>query len=51
MTSANTRTMWSDLATSGFEVTFPVVDGVRTRVLTAGSGPALLLLHGTGGHL
>jgi pimeloyl-ACP methyl ester carboxylesterase len=51
MTSANTRTMWSDLATSGFEVTFPVVGGVRTRVLTAGSGPALLLLHGTGGHL
>jgi pimeloyl-ACP methyl ester carboxylesterase len=45
------RTMWSDLATSGFELTFPVVNGVRTRVLTAGSGPALLLLHGTGGHL
>jgi 2-hydroxy-6-oxonona-2,4-dienedioate hydrolase len=51
MTSANTRTMWSDLATSSFEVTFPVVGGVRTRVLTAGSGAALLLLHGTGGHL
>jgi 2-hydroxy-6-oxonona-2,4-dienedioate hydrolase len=51
MTSADTRTMWSDLATSGFELTFPVVNGVRTRVLTAGSGPALLLLHGTGGHL
>jgi 2-hydroxy-6-oxonona-2,4-dienedioate hydrolase len=51
MTSADTRTMWSDLATAGFEMTFPVVNGVRTRVLTAGSGPALLLLHGTGGHL
>jgi 2-hydroxy-6-oxonona-2,4-dienedioate hydrolase len=51
MTSANTPTMWSDLATSSFEVTFPVVDGVRTRVLTAGSGAPLLLLHGTGGHL
>jgi pimeloyl-ACP methyl ester carboxylesterase len=51
MTSADTRTMWSDLATAGFEVTFPVVNGMRTRVLTAGSGPALLLLHGTGGHL
>jgi pimeloyl-ACP methyl ester carboxylesterase len=51
MTSADTRTMWSDLATAGFEVTFPVVNEVRTRVLTAGSGPALLLLHGTGGHL
>jgi 2-hydroxy-6-oxonona-2,4-dienedioate hydrolase len=43
--------MWSDLGRSGFEVTFPVVNGVRTRVLSAGLGPALLLLHGTGGHL
>jgi 2-hydroxy-6-oxonona-2,4-dienedioate hydrolase len=43
--------MWSDLARSGFELAFPVIDGVRTRVLSAGSGPALLLLHGTGGHL
>jgi 2-hydroxy-6-oxonona-2,4-dienedioate hydrolase len=51
MSSADTGTMWSDLATSGFELTFPVVNGVRTRVLTAGNGPALLLLHGTGGHL
>lgn len=51
MTSVDTRTMWSDLATAGFELTFPMVNGVRTRVLTAGTGPALLLLHGTGGHL
>ncbi len=51
MTSTAARTMWSDLATAGFELTFPVVNGVRTRVLTAGSGPPLLLLHGTGGHL
>jgi 2-hydroxy-6-oxonona-2,4-dienedioate hydrolase len=51
MTSADTRTMWSDLATAGFELTFPVVNGVRTRVLTAGTGTPLLLLHGTGGHL
>jgi len=27
------------------------VGGVRTRVLRAGSGPDLVLLHGTGGHL
>jgi 2-hydroxy-6-oxonona-2,4-dienedioate hydrolase len=51
MTSAATSTMWCDLGTGGFELTFPVVNGVRTRVLTAGSGPPLLLLHGTGGHL
>jgi 2-hydroxy-6-oxonona-2,4-dienedioate hydrolase len=44
-------TMWQDLGGAGFAVEYPVVDGVRTRVLTAGQGPALLLLHGTGGHL
>lgn len=44
-------TMWRDLLGAAFSVEFPVVNGVRTRVLTSGSGPALLLLHGTGGHL
>jgi 2-hydroxy-6-oxonona-2,4-dienedioate hydrolase len=44
-------TMWGDLQDVQFEVAFPVVAGVRTRVLAAGSGPVLLLLHGTGGHL
>jgi 2-hydroxy-6-oxonona-2,4-dienedioate hydrolase len=43
--------MWADLVASAFELSFRTVNGVRTRVLTAGSGPALLLLHGTGGHL
>lgn len=43
--------MWADIAKSGFELSFRMVNGARTRVLTAGSGPALLLLHGTGGHL
>lgn len=43
--------MWQDIMTTEFAVSFPVVNGVRTRVLTAGHGPALLLLHGTGGHL
>jgi 2-hydroxy-6-oxonona-2,4-dienedioate hydrolase len=45
------ETMWADVAESAFELSFRTVNGVRTRVLTAGSGPALLLLHGTGGHL
>jgi pimeloyl-ACP methyl ester carboxylesterase len=35
---------------SGVQERFYDVDGVRTRVLEAGNGPALLLLHGTGGH-
>jgi pimeloyl-ACP methyl ester carboxylesterase len=43
--------MWRDISTAGFELSFPVVGGVRTRVLTAGAGTPLLLLHGTGGHL
>jgi 2-hydroxy-6-oxonona-2,4-dienedioate hydrolase len=43
--------MWRDISRAGFELSFPVVGGVRTRVLTAGSGTPLLLLHGTGGHL
>jgi 2-hydroxy-6-oxonona-2,4-dienedioate hydrolase len=44
-------TMWQDLATSEFTLSFVDAGGVRTRVVTAGAGPALLLLHGTGGHL
>ncbi len=51
MTTAPDGSIWADLATGGFELAFPDINGVRTRVLTAGSGPALLLLHGTGGHL
>jgi pimeloyl-ACP methyl ester carboxylesterase len=51
VTTAPAGSIWADLATAGFELAFPDINGVRTRVLTAGSGPALLLLHGTGGHL
>lgn len=32
----------------GFEVTDYVIDGVRTAVMTAGQGPDLVFLHGTG---
>jgi len=35
---------------SGVKENFYVVDGIRTRVLEAGTGPAVVLLHGTGGH-
>ena len=43
--------IWSELADVEHELRFVDVDGVRTRVLRAGSGPDLILLHGTGGHL
>jgi len=43
--------LWAELADLDHEVRHVDVDGVRTRVLRAGSGPDLILLHGTGGHL
>src|SRR2546423_15106878 len=43
--------IWGELADVDHELRHVDVDGVRTRVLRAGSGPDLLLLHGTGGHL
>jgi pimeloyl-ACP methyl ester carboxylesterase len=42
--------IWLDLIGSGVSENFYVVNGARTRVLEAGMGPALVLLHGTGGH-
>jgi 2-hydroxy-6-oxonona-2,4-dienedioate hydrolase len=42
--------MWLELMGRGIKETFIDVGGVRTRVLDAGAGPPLLLLHGTGGH-
>jgi 2-hydroxy-6-oxonona-2,4-dienedioate hydrolase len=43
--------IWADLL--GVDLRQHVVDagGIRTRVLEAGSGPALVMIHGTGGHL
>src|SRR5215210_513168 len=38
------------LQTLGGEVRYYDAAGVRTRCLEAGSGPPLVLLHGTGGH-
>src|SRR5437868_1327123 len=41
-------TFWLELL--GGEIRYYDAAGVRTRALEAGSGPPLLLLHGTGGH-
>ena len=43
--------IWGELADVEHELRFIDVAGVRTRILRAGSGPDLILLHGTGGHL
>jgi 2-hydroxy-6-oxonona-2,4-dienedioate hydrolase len=43
--------IWGELADTDHELRHVDVRGVRTRVLRAGSGPDLVLLHGTGGHL
>jgi 2-hydroxy-6-oxonona-2,4-dienedioate hydrolase len=43
--------IWAELADLDHRLFHVDVGGVRTRVLQAGSGPDLVLLHGTGGHL
>ncbi|MDQ1035393.1 2-hydroxy-6-oxonona-2,4-dienedioate hydrolase [Streptomyces sp. V3I8] len=43
--------IWGELADVDHEVLHVDAAGVRTRVLRAGAGPDLVLLHGTGGHL
>lgn len=43
--------MWNALAGIEFSVSHLDVDGTRTRVLQAGAGQPLVLLHGIGGHL
>lgn len=44
-------TFWTDLAGTGYEISHDPVAGVRTRVLRAGHGEHVVLLHGTSGHL
>ena len=46
-----TVSIWGELADVDHELRHVDVAGVRTRVLRAGAGPDLVLLHGTGGHL
>jgi len=43
-------TIWVDLLGCEVAQRYYDVDGVRTRCLEAGTGPALLFLHGAGGH-
>ncbi|TDV41000.1 alpha/beta fold hydrolase [Actinophytocola oryzae] len=43
--------IWGELSDVDHELSHVDVSGVRTRVLWAGAGPDLVLLHGTGGHL
>ncbi len=45
--------LWTDLADGEFSLAYIDVNGVRTRVLSAGRvhDPPLVLLHGSGGHL
>lgn len=51
-TTSATTSIWLDLLGSGAGERFYDVGGVRTRVIEAGSpdSPALVLIHGTGGH-
>jgi 2-hydroxy-6-oxonona-2,4-dienedioate hydrolase len=44
-------TIWESLGTTDLTLRRPLVAGHETRVLEAGSGPPLVLMHGTGGHL
>lgn len=42
--------IWTNFAGSGVKETYVDAAGIRTRVLEAGTGATLVLLHGTGGH-
>ncbi|WP_280415267.1 alpha/beta fold hydrolase [Nocardia carnea] len=44
-------TIWTDLAGTAFEMSYEPVNGARTRALRAGKGEAVVMLHGTSGHL
>ncbi len=43
--------IWTELAGTEFAVEYTDAGGLGTRSLTAGSGDALVMLHGTSGHL
>jgi 2-hydroxy-6-oxonona-2,4-dienedioate hydrolase len=50
MTEPEDVAIWPQLMRTAFCQRFVEVAGVRTRVVEAGDGPPLILLHGTGGH-
>jgi 2-hydroxy-6-oxonona-2,4-dienedioate hydrolase len=43
--------IWNDLSHATVRQRYVDAGGIRTRVLEAGEGPVLVLVHGTGGHL
>jgi len=43
--------IWTGLADIAFKNYFVDANGIKTRVLEAGTGEPLILLHGTGGHI
>lgn len=42
--------IWQDLMGAGVSERFLDAGGIRTRILECGSGPLVVLMHGTGGH-
>jgi 2-hydroxy-6-oxonona-2,4-dienedioate hydrolase len=44
-------TLWTDLSGLDYAIRHVEIDGWSTRVLEAGHGTPLVLMHGTGGHL
>jgi 2-hydroxy-6-oxonona-2,4-dienedioate hydrolase len=45
------NSIWTSMSEIEFQVHWVEAAGWRTRVLETGSGPTLMLMHGTGGHL
>jgi 2-hydroxy-6-oxonona-2,4-dienedioate hydrolase len=43
--------IWGDFAGVELRQHFVNAAGIRTRIVEAGSGPTLVMVHGTGGHL
>jgi 2-hydroxy-6-oxonona-2,4-dienedioate hydrolase len=50
-TTSLSTSIWVEVLDTPFRLSFVDAGGIRTRVLDAGSGQPLILLHGTGGHL
>lgn len=44
-------TVWTDLGHLPIAIRYEQVGGWTTRTMVCGTGPALILMHGTGGHL